>query len=202
MPSTKTTPTRSRRLLRSGLYCSLAPIQHTEFKGLNRAIGVWVDKPYTHKGMSDEQYVDIEFETPKFLDSSSFGKAVPVSQWKSKAREYTLRIIQHIDTGIAELQAHRERLSKELEQLDANVEPAPIPDRLWLVRQTHQVEFVIAATDADTARDNAHASVGAVDANQNDVWCGQKLAPNVVLVDFDATLTERNTLVEPYDDDH
>jgi hypothetical protein len=96
------------------IYTCAAVLEHGEFPRLQRKIGVTVYGPYDHAGMG--QVVEVEYQRLE-IDSAGFGKPVPVDDMPGAVRQGLETLVADLDTKIAELQRHRERLATELERL-------------------------------------------------------------------------------------
>ena len=193
-PSKKRCPAWSRR---RGLYNSLGLIQHNEFPHNQRAIGLWVDKAYRQPG-SKQDLVEIEIETCQFIDSVSYVATVQADRWQSEARKRTQGILEDLDHIMRELAEHRARLVAELATLaqDPVETVTSAAEKTYHVTQVHTVEFWITADSVEVAVNSAHAAISAVTDDGAEVLCGTAIAPDVTLVDFDATFAPRDTAVE------
>jgi hypothetical protein len=94
-------------------YDSRAPLERAAPPlARSRYIGVLASKPFHHHGMN-APYVDIQLETVS-LRTETYGNCYPAETFHEEIRRATTRTIADLDAAIAELTAHRDRLSATL----------------------------------------------------------------------------------------
>jgi hypothetical protein len=80
------------------------------------SLGVTVHNPIeNHAGLGGIKAIDWQADAPQIWSTSS-GGCVPYEQRAAKTQQATEYVIERIDTCIATLQAHRQRLVETLEE--------------------------------------------------------------------------------------
>ena len=91
-----------------------APLACCPYPDLERRIGVRVSVPFPHLGRGGVPHVRVYRESIE-PNTATFGDCVPALEATAAYRRDTAAIIAELDTIIAELQAHRDRLRALLE---------------------------------------------------------------------------------------
>lgn len=89
---------------------------------VERTIGVLVSTPFWHYGLK-AHHVEVSRDTVT-VSSVTYGNSYPADDAPKLTRAATEDTIAELDTVIAELISHRQRLAGELEKID---------DRTWTV---------------------------------------------------------------------
>ena len=83
---------------------------------LHSQLGICVSEKFTHTGFNPpRECVEIQRETIMVRTQTSVRLSVDSDVWHIEAKECTRLIIQDLDTTIAELTAHRDRLKQSLQ---------------------------------------------------------------------------------------
>lgn len=96
--------------------------------GRERTLGVLVSTPFHHHGLN-ATYVDLCYDTIT-ISTATYGNSYPAGEVQHRAKAMTQSVIDDLNATIAELTAHRDRLTGELQTID---------DRPWFTDLADQI---------------------------------------------------------------